>query len=74
MKQAAVKRVCKENIGYPTRRLYARAHRHSRLTRGSLQMEISGPEQSYQPNDDQLDGDDVVQQPRHDKDQYAGEK
>jgi hypothetical protein len=40
----------------------------------SLQMKISGPEQSEQPNDDQIDGDDIVQQPRHDKDQYAGEK
>ena len=44
------------------------------LARRSLQMEISGAEQSEQPDDDQIDCDDVVQQPRHDKNQDAGEK
>ena len=32
------------------------------------------PEQSGRPDEDQVDGDDVVQQTRHDEDQDAGDQ
>jgi hypothetical protein len=37
-------------------------------------MDGSGAEQSNQSDDYQIDRNDVVQKPRHDQDQYAGEQ
>ena len=39
----------------------------------SFQMQVAGTEQSQQPDDDQVKGDDVVQHARHDQDQDTGD-
>jgi hypothetical protein len=38
------------------------------------EVKITGAEQSNQADDDQINGDDVVQEPRHDEDQNAGDQ
>src|SRR5258708_21213615 len=46
----------------------------SQTNRGLPQMKRAAAEQAEQPGDDQIDGDDVVEQPRHDQNEDAGKQ
>src|SRR5260370_41819854 len=46
----------------------------SQMNRGLPQMKRAAAEQAEQPGDDQIDGDDVVEQPRHDQNEDAGKQ
>jgi hypothetical protein len=48
--------------------------RRNRLGYRSVEMVVAGAEQSYQPYEDQVQSNDVIQEARYDKDQYSGDK
>src|ERR1700716_4379513 len=57
-----------------TARRWPASSRCGHLLCGLPQMQRAAAEQAEQSGNDQIDGDDVVEQPRHDQDEDAGKQ